>query len=153
MWRGSSQLGSGFQEGSGAEKAARRQQLLDATTQINALFSSYQGTHQAQQEHTELLPRINNINCSLPLILCEKSKEKWLGNSTANLSICEAVTNRLHFLTASLFGEWKPKLLALLVTMSAWKEPEIVAPLHQVESHVVLLATFSNMNSLKVLIG
>lgn len=153
MWRGSSQSGSGYQEGFGAEARINRQQLLDATIQINASFLSYQGTRQVQQEHTELLPKISNINYSSPLILCEKSKEKWLGNSMANLSISEVAISHLHFHIASLFGEWKPKLLALFVTMSAWKAPEIVAPLHQAESHVVMLATFSKTNFLSRLNG
>lgn len=153
MWRGSSPSGSGYQEGFGADNKAKHRQLLDATIQINVSYLNYHAQHQAPQEPTELLPKINNINYSLPLILCEKSKENWLENSTANLSIYEVVTTHLHFRIASLFGEWKPKLLVLFVTMSAWKAPEIVAPLHQAESRVVMLATFSSMNSLKVLNG
>jgi hypothetical protein len=153
MWAGSSQSGSGFQENLGADKTVRRQQLLGDTTQINASYLNYQGTHQAQQQHIELSAKTNSTNYSLPLILCEKSKVKWLESSMANLSICEVATNHLHFLTVSLFGEWKLKLLALLVTMSAWKAPEIAAPLHQVESRVVMLATFSRTNSLKALNG
>lgn len=150
MWAGSSQSKSGYLKGSGADEASRPQQLLDATTQTNASFSSYQDTRQAQQQPIELLPETSYINYSLPLILCEKSKENWLGDSMANLSISEAAINHLHFRIASLFGRCKAKLLALFVTMSAWKAPEIVVSSHQVESRVVLLATFSSMNSLNM---
>lgn len=153
MWAGSSQLKNGYPKGSGADEASRLQQLLDVTTQTNASFSSCQETYQAQQQRIESLLKANNINYSLPLILCEKSKENWLGDSMANLSIYEVARFYLHFLIASLSGKWKPKLAALLVGTLTWRDPEVMVPSLPVESHVVMLATSSSTNSLKVLNG
>lgn len=47
MWRGSSQSGSGYQEGFGADATTNHQQLLDATTQINASYLNCHAQHQA----------------------------------------------------------------------------------------------------------
>lgn len=153
MWRG---YGNGLNEDSGTDdnEVEKNHQLsFVATIQKNALYLNLQGTHQVQQQRIESLPEINNINYLSPLTLCEKSKEKWLENSTANLFTYEVVLSHLHFRIVLLSGKLKLKLVALAAGILIWKAPAMEEYLPQVESRVVLLATSLNTISLNLLIG
>jgi hypothetical protein len=136
MWSpGLNQLFDGSKKHSDASDRADALNALKDTTLPSAPSSNYAEKPLQQQPHIELSPSVRGATTLLPLIPCEKLKERWLGDSMERLSICDRIRILLGVRIASLFGvsaEMAAALTALGAGILIWNFK--VAALPQVPS-------------------
>lgn len=117
MWTGLNLSPTGSSESSEENENELPQKSLNDGTELSAPFSKSSAIPEAHTQHIESSSPMRGAITLSPLILCESLKEKWLENSTMNLSFCDRIRIQLGVRIASLFsvsGEAVAMQLALL---------------------------------------
>lgn len=117
MWTGLNLSPTGSNESSEENKNELPQKLLNDGTELSAPSSKLSAIPEVHTQLTESSLPTRGAITSSPSMLCERLKEKWLGNSTRNLSFCDRIRIHLGVRIASLFsvsGEAAVMQLALL---------------------------------------
>ena len=137
MWRpGSNRFFDGLEKSLDGSDQVSDQKFLKSIIPKTVQSSNCTEIFLRRKQLIESFLETRGATTLLPLIPCENLKEKWLGNSMEEISICDRIRIQIGVRIALLFGV-SAEIAAALTVLAAgiWIWSSKVEALPQVPSH------------------